>query len=108
MLGPLARAFLAVTLLAAWQVALLHPLQHVDSNGDLVHVSDARSPGSDPSSEPSDNLCDALGALGACASGTTGTLTLPSLVYETLLQVAAAPRRAQQPPFLAQAPPILL
>jgi hypothetical protein len=34
----LARLFLVVALLAGWQSALVHPLSHVDEQGQLVHL----------------------------------------------------------------------
>jgi hypothetical protein len=105
----LAHVLLALALLAAWQAALLHPLEHVDSQGALVHVAERHSQGgSDPSPEPSSKLCDALAALTACAPDAPSTLGEASAVHETPVQVAGAPRAAQAPPFFAQGPPALL
>ena len=64
MRAGLARLFLTVALLAGWQAALLHPLQHVNGQGGLVHVTDGESGKTDSGSS---GLCDALAALTACA-----------------------------------------
>jgi hypothetical protein len=105
-LARLTRVFLAVALLAAWQGALLHPIDHVDEHGGFVHLADGHSHGGD--STAAGNLCDALAALTACAPG-----ALQCFVFEpaedSLSTVSqGAPRLAEAPPFLAQAPPILL
>jgi hypothetical protein len=62
-LARLARAFLVVALLAGWQAALQHPLEHVDELGAFVHLHSG-SHGENPEAGP---LCDALAALTACA-----------------------------------------
>ncbi|HEV3009100.1 MAG TPA: hypothetical protein VGX52_08720 [Burkholderiales bacterium] len=38
MLARLARVFLVVALLAGWQAALQHPIEHVDELGEFVHL----------------------------------------------------------------------
>jgi hypothetical protein len=95
-----ARLFLIVALLAGWQAALLHPIKHVDSAGNLVHSSggDSRQSGS--------LLCDALAALTACAPGATSPVfaTAPPADLSPPPQ-ANAPRIAEAPPFLSQGPP---
>jgi hypothetical protein len=58
-LARLARVFLAVALLAGWQSALQHPIEHVDELGELVHRHGGHS---DEGAEP---LCDLLAALTA-------------------------------------------
>jgi hypothetical protein len=105
-LARLTRVFLAVALLAAWQGALLHPIDHVDGHGGFVHLADGHSRDHDPGG--SGSLCDALAALTVCAPG-----ALQCFVFEpaedslsTLSQ--GAPRLAEAPPFLSQGPPALL
>jgi hypothetical protein len=60
----LARLLLVVALLAGWQAALLHPLEHVDGQGELVHAGHEEGSPADRA----ENLCDALAALTACAA----------------------------------------
>lgn len=101
-LSRLARGFLAVILLAAWQAALQHPIEHVDKLGELIHVHDGRShPGSD--SQP---LCDLLDSLTACAPDApflAGGAEAFAPVSPTT--PGRAPRTADAPPFFSQGPP---
>jgi hypothetical protein len=105
----LGRLVLVLALLAGWQAALLHPLEHVDDHGHLVHVVDQHSHDDGDSSDPSSKLCDAFAALTACAPdgaivflGCSPASQKASFVFES------APRAAEAPPFLAQAPPTFL
>jgi hypothetical protein len=86
-----ARLFLIVALLAGWQAALLHPIKHVDSAGNLVHSSggDSRQSGS--------LLCDAGATSPVFATAPPADLSPPPQ--------ANAPRIAEAPPFLSQGPP---
>lgn len=95
------RVLLFVALLASWQAALQHPIEHVDAFGGFVHQHDGDS--QDPNSGP---LCDALAALTACAPHAI----FPALAAEHPRHPfqspeARAPRVAQAPPFLSQGPP---
>ena len=111
MLRRLALALLAVALFAGWQEALLHPLEHVDEDGELVHVAHDRShshDGDENPSDPSDKLCSALAALTACAPEAPARGFDPDLGDVTFLSQYGPPRAAEAPPFLAQAPPALL
>ena len=105
MLARLARVFLAVALLAGWQAALQHPIEHVDELGEFVHLAGGHSH-SDDGSEGSGPLCDALAALTACAPDATQPV-VASEQFEHSLQLASegAPRVAEAPPFLSQGPP---
>jgi hypothetical protein len=102
LLARLARVFLAVALLAAWQAALQHPIEHVDELGRLVHIDGV------PSHEGSGSqpLCDLLDSLTACAPdspvlgvGAQRFAHLPPLTTHD------APRAAEAPPFFSQGPP---
>jgi hypothetical protein len=97
-LARLARVFLVVALLAGWQAALLHPLQHADDGG-LVHL------GGKPSEKSAD--CDALAALAACAPHAQLAFEVPVPGRESPVSPQTEWRLAQPPPFLAQGPPAL-
>jgi hypothetical protein len=105
-LARLTRVFLAVALLAAWQGALLHPIDHVDEHGGFVHLADGHSRDHDPGA--SGGLCDALAALTACAPEANTAVGDFSSVHETPSYYFGALRVVEAPPFQAQAPPILL
>ena len=95
------RAFLFVALLAGWQAALQHPIEHVDALGGFVHQHDGGS--QDPNSGP---LCDALAALTACAPPAAfAAVAVESPAHRLLSLEARAPLVAQAPPFLSQGPP---
>ena len=95
----LARVFLVVALLAGWQAALVHPLQHADAGG-LVHLG----------GKPTDNsaACDVLAALAACAPQAQLAFDIPVPARESPVSRSTEWRIAQPPPFLAQGPPALL
>jgi hypothetical protein len=98
MAGPLARIVLVAALLAGWQAALLHPIEHVDEHGAFVHPQGGHSEDGAP-------LCDQLAALTAC----TGQAPAPCGAFQSDYQLPAAspgaPRLAEAPPFFAQGPP---
>jgi hypothetical protein len=107
-LARLARAVLAVALLVAGQAALLHPLQHVDKHGALIHVGDGQSRSHDGSDSSSGMLCDVLASLAAFVSG---PVALPAVTIPTQFQPAYRAgelRISGAPPFLSQGPPALL
>ena len=66
MLRHITRVFLILTLLAGWQAALQHPIEHVSHAGGFVHAA-----GDNHGSSDNTPLCDALDALTACVSGAT-------------------------------------
>jgi hypothetical protein len=101
----LARLLLAAALLAGWQAALQHPVQHVDSKGGLVHVGDGHSGKKTPDGS---KLCDALAALTACAAHSPALFESPAADHHAFRFSASQPRAAEAPPFLAQGPPALL
>ena len=99
LLARLARVFLALALLAAWQAALQHPIEHVDQLGKLVHLHDAPSHAGSP-------LCDLLDSITACAPDVAPILAHSEPVEPLFLSVhASAPRVAEAPPFFSQGPP---
>jgi len=101
----LGRLVLAAALLAAWQSALVHPLEHSDGRGGFVHLSDGHD--HERKSDAS-GLCDALAALTACASDAPQGAFEFELVESIPLHSAAALRAADAPPFRSQGPPALL
>ena len=89
MLARLARVALVVALLAGWQAALAHSIEH----------------GSEAHEESS--LCDSLDALTACAPDAVRLPFAPEqLAYFCPPQHRGVPRIAEAPPFLSQGPPI--
>jgi hypothetical protein len=104
-LRRLAPVFLTLALLAGWQGALLHPLQHFDEYGALVHLADGHAGDQKPGKS---GLCDALAALAACVAGAPLFLAYVDCVQQPLASHPFEPRAAQAPPFLAQGPPPLL
>jgi hypothetical protein len=95
----IARLLLAAALLAGWQAALVHPLQHADGAG-LVHLGGK-------SSEKT-AACDALAALTACAAQSPFAFEAPAADRHSFRFSESRPRAAEAPPFLAQGPPVLL
>jgi hypothetical protein len=104
----LARLLLVLALLAGWQAALVHPLEHVDEHGHLVHAGDGRGHDGNASSDPSAKLCDALSALTACAAQAGFAVEALAAEQQFFGFIAGRLRRADPPPFLAQGPPALL
>jgi hypothetical protein len=102
-LRPYARLALAIVLLAGWQAALVHPIEHVDEVGAFVHPHGGHSHGEDSGAGP---LCDLLAALTACAPGAKRAFAASGpLEHHLPSHHDDAPRGAQPPPFLAQGPP---
>jgi hypothetical protein len=100
----LARLLLVAALLAGWQAALVHPLEHVDAEGALVHAGhDGDSP-----ADRAENLCDAFAALTACAAQAALALEAEQSREKHSRFAAERLRRADPPPFLSQGPPALL
>jgi hypothetical protein len=93
----LAHLLLALALLAGWQAALLHPLEHLDEHGELVHL--------DHSHDEVQLDCYLVDALAACAPSTCRTASALRSAGGAALPVDSAPRRAEPVPFLAQGPP---
>ena len=102
MLLRLTRLALAAVLLVAWQAALQHPIEHVDSLGEFVHLSGSHS---DEGDSPAGSLCDLLAALTACAAPTYAAFDHFQSDYESPSYPTNAPRVAEAPPFLSQGPP---
>jgi hypothetical protein len=107
MAARLARLLLALALLAGWQLALVHPLKHHDSQGGYVHLGDGHS--HDRKSGSADGLCDVIAALAACAPETAAAHPPPCCRHESPGFLDFASRlSAAAPPFLSQGPPALL
>lgn len=103
----LGRLLLILVLLAGWQAALVHPLEHTDDAGRLVHAGDGPGRG-DSSPDPSAKLCDALSALTACAAQASLAPGVEPTGERFASYAAERLRRADPPPFLSQGPPALL
>ena len=102
MLARLARVLLVLSLLAGWQAALQHPIEHVDELGEFVHLPSGHSHDNGPGGEL---LCDALAALTACAPAAQILFEQHFSQYDIPSRPVDAPRVAQAPPFLSQGPP---
>jgi hypothetical protein len=100
----LARLLLIVALLAGWQAALVHPIEHVDELGALVHVGENDGEHGSSSGE----LCDVLAALSACAASSSSFIAIAPPAAAVAAAPRFEPRRAQAPPFLSQGPPAVL
>jgi hypothetical protein len=114
-LARLARGVFAVVLLAVWQAALLHPLQHVDEHGGFVHRAgadgrDARGENDGPRGpiNPSDRLGDLFAALAFCAPDAPAVFAQFICDQELPVQRFGEPRASAPPPFFAQGPPALI
>jgi hypothetical protein len=81
----LARVAFLVVLLAGWQAALNHPIEH------LSHEHSAQ--------------CDVLDALTACAAVTPTLTAAAHPGFHEIFHPTGAPRLADAPPFFAQGPP---
>jgi hypothetical protein len=106
-LGRYLRLFLAAALLAAWQGALVHPLEHVDERGGHVHVAGAHQDRDDGDGESGPNpLCDLIAAAGTCV-GSAAPADLPDAVHA--IAVPALALAVRPGPLLlsyrSQAPP---
>ena len=103
MLARLARVLLALALLAGWQAALQHPIEHVDELGEFVHLHSGHSHGD---GSEAGQLCDTLAALTACApEAAQPPVASEQFEYSLPPQHQGAPRIAEAPPFFSQGPP---
>ena len=93
-LGPV---LLALTLLAGWQAAQVHPLEHLDDHGELVHLGHSH--------DEVQLDCYLLDALAACAPSSCGSGVVPWSAPGMPPNLESAPRPAEPVPFLAQGPP---
>jgi len=93
---------LLLALLAGWQAALQHPIEHVDELGEFVHLHSGHS--HEQGSEAG-LLCDALAALTACAPDALVFSGTCSPDYPVQSPPIGAPHLAEAPPFLSQGPP---
>ena len=108
-LNHLLRIALAVLLLAAWQVALLHPIKHLNAGGSFVHVAGAHPDSDAKKKSAADPLCDAIAAIAVCVGGAPWSSPAPAVAQVSIPESASS--RAQSAALLAyrsQAPPSLL
>ena len=101
------RLVLAAALLAAWHGALVHPLEHFDEHGGLVHLSGGHD-GHDHDGEdggPS-ALCDAVAAVAVCVDGRVSlALSFSGAEAVAPSEPVQAPRAVAPPAYRSQAPP---
>ncbi len=110
------RLFLALALLAAWQTALQHPIEHVDEHGRFVHLggadgSDTRGENQrrDGPPDPSEKLGDALASLAASAANAAGQpLALSGAAASIAVRPQGEPPASPAHHYRSQAPPGLL
>ena len=106
-LRRLLRLLLAAALLAAWQGALLHPIEHIDRAGQLVHVAGTTH---DPNEDGGPSaLCDAIAAVAGCVGEGPKQLIVPPAGGESVAIAAAGEPRGSPPRYYSsRAPPSLL
>ena len=105
----LLRIALAALLLAAWQVALLHPIKHLNAGGGFVHVAGGDSHPDQKKKSAPDPLCDAIAAVAICVDGAPWISPAPAVARVSIPDFTSS--RAQSAALLAyrsQAPPSLL
>ena len=109
-LSRLLRLSFATLLLSAWQVALLHPLQHVDAQGAFVHVPGGGASKSPDGKRGSNALpCDMLAAVAACiASAPQPAVAAATAVDSMHVRETARLPGAPSLAYRSQAPPSLL
>lgn len=95
------RVFLALALLAAWTNALVHPIQHIDESGELIHLAEGH--GEDDSPDP---LCDAIAALAASIAGSSNAvLAFPRIGDKPDARESGISAGAPRLAYRSQAPP---
>ena len=105
-LNRLLRLSLAALLLAAWQVALLHPIKHLNAGGGFVHVAGGDSHPDQKKKSAPDTKCDAIAALALCVAGMPAILPAadvpqashPDLENGAAQHTALLAYRSQAPP----------
>jgi hypothetical protein len=104
-----ARLTLVLALLSGWSAGLLHPFEHVDADGRLVHLFGVSAGGDrQPAAPAADKLCDVLAGLAACLPGTAASVPDFGAAQPVAGDFADEPFAAAAPPFFAQGPPTLL
>ena len=104
------RILLAVALLAAWQNALVHPLDHVNAEGGYVHFADGHEQ-QDPAIEKSarDPVCDVVAAVALCIGNVSALSIAPASRREIVRDFSSSvARTAPALAYRSQAPPKLL
>lgn len=110
MIARVLRLLLVVALLAGWRASLLHPLEHRDEAGALVHLAN----GADADSHEHDTdgkslLCDLIAALAACAPhAELGMVTQLAPAWFDAPFASSPPRAPSSLAHGARAPPSLL
>lgn len=105
------RLFLAAALLAAWQGALVHPLEHVGEQGELVHLTRLAAAGDgcddqDHGDSGPNALCDAIAAVAAVLNGHTEPVLLAAGGASAPVVAPVPVQRGNDPlAYRSQAPP---
>lgn len=104
------RLVLAAALLAAWQGALVHPLEHVDEHGGFVHLAGGHHGHDHHEDHDHDDganaLCGAIAAVAACVAGRIVLAMPSSAVADSATRAPlAVPRSVAAPAYRSQAPP---
>ena len=100
------RLVLAVALLAAWQGALVHPLEHLDEHGGFVHVAGVCGSHESGGSDEGNALCDALAAVTACVASSFPPAAAPAdEVLKVAFVLPSVLRGVPPPAYRSQAPP---
>jgi len=109
-LSRLLHLALGALLLAALQVALLHPLQHVDAQGAFVHVPGGGTPHTPGGRKaPAWPQCEVLASITACLASAPQIAVAATAGVETIHTRSAARLSGDLSlAYRSQAPPPLL
>ena len=83
----LGRLLLVAALLVGWQAALVHPLEHVDDRGGLVHAA-----GDPDSGQAGGLLCDLIDAMTAVVGSAAACVAADAPAHGAVLALAQSAR----------------
>jgi hypothetical protein len=83
----LGRLLLVAALLAGWQSALVHPLEHVDDRGGLVHAA-----GDQDSGQAGGLLCDLIDAMTAVVGSAAACVAVDAPAHGAVLALTESAR----------------
>lgn len=105
--GKLGRLLLAAALLAGGHAALVHPLQHVDDHGELVHAGGGHDSHEHEGGEASVQ-CDAIAAVACVVAGAAPALHGPVPGGERIASFVSSPASPALVSPSSRDPPTLL
>lgn len=99
----LGRLLLVAALLAGGHAALVHPLQHVDDSGSLVHAA-----GDHDSGQAGGLLCDLIDAMTAVVGSAAACVAADAPVHGAVFALAQSARGSAPLAPSSRGPPTLL